>query len=98
VDAPHVIAAILRKPHQGLRGAGTVDGLSDPPDGIGAELQIASIVKIVHRPHQPDIAVLNEVAEGHAGIAELVDDTDHQTQVVVDHLLFLFFHDAVDAA
>src|SRR5262249_10314245 len=56
VDASYIIAAIFWKPHKGLRGAGTVNSLSNPPDGIGAELQIASIVKVVNRPHQPNIA------------------------------------------
>src|SRR5438445_11409982 len=51
VDASHVVTAIFGKPHQGLRGAGTVNSLSNPPDGIGAELQITSIVKIVDGPH-----------------------------------------------
>ena len=64
VHASDVVAAVFWKPHQGLRGAGTVNSLSNPPNGIGAELQIASIVKIVNRSHQPNVAVLNQVAEG----------------------------------
>ena len=52
VDTSHVVATIFRKPHKGLRGTGTVNSLANPPDGIGAELQIASIIKIVDRPHQ----------------------------------------------
>src|SRR5262245_35080650 len=98
VDASYIIAAIFWKPHKGLRGAGTVNSLSNPPDGIGAELQIASIVKVVNRPHQPNIAILNQVAEGQASIAKLVDDTNNQTQIVVDHLLFRLFHHTVDTA
>src|SRR5262249_7879520 len=36
VHASHVVATIFWQPHQGLRGAGTVNSLANPPDGIGA--------------------------------------------------------------
>src|SRR5215813_8504859 len=77
MDASHVVTTIFWKPHKGLGGAGTVNSLSNPPDGIGAELQIASIIKIVNRTHQPNVPILNQVSEGEAGIAKLVDNTDH---------------------
>jgi hypothetical protein len=46
-----------------LIGDGAGDGLTDPPRRIGREFVAAAIFELVHRLHQADVALLNQVEE-----------------------------------
>ena len=45
----------------GLVRYGSADRLSNPPGGVGAELEALAVVELLHATHQTDIALLNEV-------------------------------------
>src|SRR2546425_1995024 len=47
----------------GLIGDGKVDGLSDPPRGVGGEFVAGAPLELVNPPHQADIAFLDQVDE-----------------------------------
>ena len=94
--AAGVFVQVLGQTHERLRRRGAVDGLTDPPDGIGAELEIAPIIKAVDGARQPNVALLNQVTERQPGVAKLAGDTDNQAQVAADHLLFGLFHQGME--
>ena len=52
-----------------LLAEGPADGLANPPVGIGDKSQPAPRLKLVHRAHQPQIAFLNQVEQGHPAVA-----------------------------
>jgi hypothetical protein len=62
-----------------------LDGLADPPGGVGRELEIAAPVELVDGPDQPDGAVLDQVGKRHAVSPEVLGDRYHQAQVGFDH-------------
>ena len=72
----------------GLIGDGPGDGLADPPGRIGAELIAALVFEFIHRFHQPDIPLLDQVQELQAPVGIFFGDGDHQTQVGLDQLIF----------
>ena len=77
----------------GLVGDGPGDGLANPPGGVGAEFVAAAIFVLVHRPHQPGVAFLDEIEEREAAIAVLLGDRDHQSEVAAGEFplgLFVF--------
>src|SRR5512139_3793400 len=39
----------------------TSDGLPDPPGSISTKLIAPLVFELFHRPHQPDISLLNEI-------------------------------------
>ena len=39
------------------------DGLANPPGGVGAELEAAAVLELIDRPHQPRVALLDQVEE-----------------------------------
>jgi hypothetical protein len=39
------------------------DRLADPPRGVGGELVAAAVFELVHRLHQADVALLDQVEE-----------------------------------
>ena len=61
------------------------DGLTDPPRGVGGKLEPSAPVELVDGPHQPDDALLDEVAQRHLALVPL-GDRDHQAQVAVDEV------------
>ncbi len=65
----------------GLVGDGPGDGLADPPGGVSGELEAPAVVEAVHRPHQPQVAFLDEVEHGHPPPHVVAGDGDHQSQV-----------------
>ena len=71
----------------GLVGDGAGDGLADPPRGVGRELVAALVLELVHRLHQADVALLDQVQELQAAVRVLLGDRDHQAQVGLDQLL-----------
>jgi hypothetical protein len=62
-----------------------VNGLADPPGGIGAELVPLAIVELLHRPDQADVALLDQVEEVHVLRVVVLGDGDHQAQVGLYH-------------
>ncbi len=63
------------------------DRLTNPPGGVGRELVAAAVLELVHRLHQTDVALLDQVQELQPAVGVLLGDGDHQTQVGLDHLL-----------
>ena len=61
------------------------DRLADPPGGIGRELVAAAVFELVHRFHQTDVALLDQVQELQAAVGVLLGDRDDQAQVGLDH-------------
>ena len=79
-----------------LVGQGAFDRLLDPPRSISAQLAALFRVETLHRFHQTDIALGNEVQKGKPVIAEVVGNLDHQAEIRRDHLLAGLFVAALD--
>ena len=75
----------------GLISNGARDGLTDPPGGIGRELVTAAPLKLVHRLHQADVALLNQVEKLQPAVGVLLRDGDHQAQVGLNQLFLGLF-------
>lgn len=71
----------------GLVGNGPGDGLTDPPGGIGGELESLGVVKFFHCLDQTAVAFLDQIQEQHAASHVLLRNGDHQTQVGADQQL-----------
>jgi hypothetical protein len=70
-----------------LVGDGAGDGLADPPGGVGRELVPTAVLELVHRLHQADVALLDQVQELKPAVGVLLGDGDHQPEVGLDQLL-----------
>ena len=70
-----------------LVGDGAGDGLADPPGGVGGELEPPAPVELLHRPHQAQVALLDQVDQGEAPPGVALGDADHQAQVGQGELL-----------
>ncbi len=64
-----------------LVGNGPRDGLANPPGGVGGKFIAAAVFVLVHRPHQPRIAFLDQVQEREAPVAVFLGDRHDQPQV-----------------
>ena len=64
---------------------GALDRLLDPPGRVSAELSALCRVEALHRFHQPDVALGNQVEQGQTEVRVIVRDLDHQAQVGADH-------------
>ncbi len=107
-DAVHLVDG-LDHVHRDADGARLVgnrarDRLANPPRGVGRELVAAAVFELVHRLHQADVALLNQIEELQAAVGVLLGNRDHQAQVGLDHLFlgvarggFAFVHALVDA-
>jgi hypothetical protein len=75
-----------------LLGEGLQDGLLDPPDGVGDELDALGLVELVGRADEPDVALVDEVAERDALILVLLGDGHDEPEVGADERVerFLF--------
>src|SRR5574342_409466 len=88
----------------GLVGDGAGDGLPDPPGGVGGELVAALVLELVHRLHEADVPLLDQVQELQAAVGVLLGDGDHQSQVRLHQLglgplrLVLALHDGAVGA
>ena len=60
------------------------DGLSNPPSGVGRELEAPSVVELLDRPGQADVALLDQVQQVQAPVYELLGHRHHQPQVGLD--------------
>ena len=65
------------------------DALLDPPAGVAGELGVGVVqrVELVHRCHQPDRALLDQVLQVEPAVGVPLGDAHHQAQVRVDHRL-----------
>src|SRR5581483_11758343 len=77
--------------HRNANGARLVrdrprNRLAYPPRGIRRKLVTATILELVHRLHQADVAFLDQVQELQAAVGVLLGDRDDQAQVRFDHL------------
>ena len=70
-----------------VRGEGALDGLLDPPGGVGAELAPLIGVEALDGLDQPEVAFADEVHERQPEIIVILGDTDDQSEVRLDHLL-----------
>src|SRR5438093_6852330 len=57
------------------------DGLSNPPGGIGGELGIASIIKLVNGTHQTKISFLDQIKKVQLLVVKFLRNRDHQTKI-----------------
>ena len=71
----------------GLVGDRPCDRLTNPPRRIGAELVAPLVLELVDRPHQADIALLNQVQEVQTMVQVPLRDADHEAQIRADHLV-----------
>src|SRR5690606_22948997 len=69
-----------------LVGDGAVDGLPDPPGGVGRELVAPAVLELLDRADQPLVALLDEVEEAHAAAVVLLGDRDDQAQGGLDEV------------
>ena len=71
----------------GLVGDRTGDRLADPPRGVGGELEALRVVELLDRPHQAEVALLDEVEEVHAPADVALGDRHDEAQVRLDEHL-----------
>src|SRR6266496_1976524 len=62
------------------------DRLADPPRRVRRELVAPLVLELVHRLHEPDVPLLDEVEELEAAVRILLRDRDHEAQVRLDQL------------
>ena len=67
-----------------LVGDAPADRLADPPRGVGGELEALAVVELLHRPHQPEVALLDEVEQRHPGALVALGDRHDEAQVGLD--------------
>ncbi len=73
------------------------DRLTDPPRGVGRELEALSVVELLRRAHESERALLDQIEEGEALVSVVLGDRDHEAQVRLDHLLLGVEVPALDA-
>ena len=69
----------------GLVHQSPLDGLADPPSGIGRKTIAEFRIELAHCVDQPQIAFLDQVEQGQATIEIAAGDLDHQAQIAFDH-------------
>jgi hypothetical protein len=65
---------------------GRLDGLPDPPDGVGNELDAAVGIELPGRGHEAQVALADEVHERDPPVLELLGHADHEPHVVPGQL------------
>ena len=81
VRLPHV----ARHPDRAaVVGDGSPDGLADPPRGVGRELEALGVVELLDRPHQAEVALLDEVEHGQAARLVLAGHRHDEPEVGLD--------------
>src|SRR5437867_582142 len=70
-----------------LVGDGARDRLPDPPGRVGRELVTAAVLELVHRLHEADVALLDEVEELEPPVRVFLGDRDDEAEVRLHHLL-----------
>src|SRR5215211_7018989 len=57
------------------------DGLTDPPRRVGRELEALAVVELLDGPHQPDVALLDQIEQRDAPSGILLRDGDDEPEV-----------------
>ena len=70
-----------------LVGNGPANSLANPPGGISGKFVAAAVLKLVHRLHDTDVALLNQVEEPQPAIGILFGDGNHEAQVGLNELM-----------
>ena len=70
-----------------LVGKRARDGLTDPPRGVGGELEATAIVELLGSSNEPDRSFLDQVEERQALISVALRDRDDEPEVRLDHRL-----------
>ena len=76
---------------------GALEGLADPPGGVGRELEAALPVELLDGAQEPEGALLDEVDHLDAAVLVAAGPVQHQAQVGRDHLLLGLFVTGGDA-
>src|SRR5215831_15778384 len=71
----------------GLVGDRAGDGLANPPRGVGGELVAATVLELVHRLHESDVAFLDQIEELEPAVRVLLGDGNDEAEVGLHHLL-----------
>src|SRR5690606_31854642 len=71
----------------GLVHDAALDGLADPPGGVGREAEAPLRVELLDRADQPEIAFLDQIEQRQAAVHVAPGDLHHQAQIALDHAL-----------
>ncbi len=71
----------------GLVHDGPLDGLADPPGGIGGKTEAAFGVELLDRADKTEVTLFDEIQQHQAAVVVTTGDFDHQSQVGLDHAL-----------
>src|SRR5690606_21077715 len=79
---------VEREPHDAaLLGERLEDGLADPPDGVGDELEPARLVEPLRRLDQPVVPLVDDVGQREPLALVLLRDGDDEAEVGADELV-----------
>ena len=67
-----------------LVGERSRDSLADPPRRVRRELVAHAIVELLDRANEPEVALLDEVEQRHAGSPVVPRDRHHEPEVALD--------------
>ena len=74
------------------------DGLTDPPGGVGTELESLLVIVLFHRLQQAQVSLLDQIQELHAPAHIALGNADHQTEIcfreALSRLLIALVHAA----
>ena len=83
----HVLDHVHRDADRaGLVGDRAGDRLADPPRGVRRELEALGVVELVDRPHQAEVALLDQVEQLHAAARVALGDAHDEAQVGLGQL------------
>ena len=57
------------------------DGLADPPRCIRGELEALGVIELLHRADESQVALLDQVQQGHSAAGVALGQGDHEAQV-----------------
>src|SRR5215203_4881190 len=81
----HLLTHVHRQPYGAtLVRHGPSDSLPYPPGGVGGEPEAPVWVELIDGLHQPYVALLDEVLEGHTVPSVLLGHRYHEPQVLLD--------------
>jgi hypothetical protein len=83
-----------------LLGHRAADRLANPERGVGREAEAAPVVELLHRAHEADRALLDQVQQRHPGVLalEALGEVHDQAQVGLDHAVLGLEVAALDPA
>ncbi len=70
-----------------LSASERVTAWRNPPGGVGGELVAPAVVELLHRPDQPEGALLDEIEQGEAPADVALRDRDDESEIRFDHVL-----------